>query len=239
MLEAVNLGKSYGKVIALHKVGFRVEAGEILCLVGGNGAGKTTTLDVFMGFTTPTEGEARVHGKTVTPGNTDTLARLAYIPENVTLYGEMTALENLEFFSALAGKKADRKRLADLLSRAGLASDAHNRNVGGFSKGMRQKTGLAVALAKEAEVLLLDEPMSGLDPLAAEEFSDLLASLAHDGIAILMATHDLFLAWEIATHIGIMKNGRLLEILTAADISHESLQKKYLQLAREPSTAAN
>lgn len=239
MLEAVDLGKSYGKFIALHRVDFRVEAGEILCLVGGNGAGKTTTLDIFMGFISPTQGEARVHGKTVIPGNTETLARLAYIPENVTLYGELTALGNMEFFSALAGKKPDRKHLAGLLSRAGLAPEAHGRKLEGFSKGMRQKTGLAMALAKGADVLLLDEPMSGLDPLAAEEFSKLLASLARDGIAVLMATHDLFLAREIATRIGIMKNGRLLETLAAADISHGSLQRKYLELAREPAVAGN
>ena len=153
---------------------------------------------------------------------------IAYIPENLNLYGELTGIENLEYFIGLSGKKYDKATLINYLSEAGLQDEAHQKRVKAYSKGMRQKVGIAIALAKKAKALLLDEPTSGLDPKASNEFSELLVKLSGQGVATLMATHDLFRAKETGTEIGIMKAGQLVEELSADDINHSDLEKLYL-----------
>jgi ABC-2 type transport system ATP-binding protein len=229
MLEAIALTKTFGTRTALESLHLRVLPGEIHCLLGANGAGKTTTLNLFLDFIRPTSGEARVAGIRVDRRPEETKRHLAYIPENVTLYPTLTGLENLDFFCGLAGIRPGRQRLGEILARAGLNPDHHRRRLSAYSKGMRQKVGIAIALAKEAGALLLDEPTSGLDPQAADEFSRLLAELSRAGVAVLMATHDLFRAKEIGTHIGIMKDGRLVESLAAADIGVTDLERIYLR----------
>lgn len=228
MLQAIALTKSYGARTALDRLDLEVQPGEIYCLLGANGAGKTTTLNLFLDFIRPTAGEARICGIRVDTAPEATKPHLAYIPENVTLYPTLTGLENLDFFCGLAGYRHGRPVLAGALVKAGLAEEHHGRRLSTYSKGMRQKVGIAIALAKEAKVLLLDEPTSGLDPQAADEFSRLLAGLAEKGVAVLMATHDLFRAKEIGTRIGIMKRGRLVEALSAGDVGVADLERLYL-----------
>ena len=122
----------------------------------------------------------------------ETKKYLAYIPENVMLYPNLTGLENLDYFSTLAGcEGSGEDELRSILARAGLPENFVERPVGTYSKGMRQKVGIAMAIARKAELLLLDEPTSGLDPKASNEFSNLVSSLREDGVAVLMATHDL------------------------------------------------
>ena len=160
----------------------------------------------------------------------ETKKRLAYIPEQVMLYRNLTGLENLEYFTALAGHEDySREQLRGFLVEAGLPEDAVDRRVSGYSKGMRQKVGIAVAVAKKAKALLLDEPTSGLDPKASNEFSELLQRLSGEGVAVLMATHDLFRAKETGTHVGIMKQGRLVARLTTEEIGHADLERLYLE----------
>ena len=155
---------------------------------------------------------------------------LAYIPETVMLYKNLTGLENLEYFSALAGRPDyTRAQLLDFLAQVGLQPEAADRRVGAYSKGMRQKVGIAVALAKHARALLLDEPTSGLDPKASNEFSALLTRLSHDGVAVLMATHDLFRAKESGTRIGIMRHGKLVRTLDTAEVGHADVERIYLE----------
>lgn len=144
------------------------------------------------------------------------------------LYPNLTAIENLDYFSGIAGKKLSKSQLVDFLEESGLQSDAFEKRISSFSKGMRQKVGIAIALAKDAKVLLLDEPTSGLDPKASNEFGLLLQKLRTKGVATLMATHDLFRAKEVATHIGIMNGGQLKQELVAADITLQELEKAYL-----------
>lgn len=229
MLRAHNLSRRFGERWALQELDVQVAAGEIQCLLGANGAGKTTTINLFLGFLEPTAGSAWVNGKQVARDPHAARAELAYVPEQVSLYPTLTGLENLAYFTKLAGKAtADRARLTQFLDRVDLAPDAADMRVEHYSKGMRQKVGLAIALAKDARALLLDEPLSGLDPKAANEFCALLLKLAAGGIAVLMATHDLFRAKEVASRIGIMKSGRLLENLAAADVSHGQLERIYL-----------
>ncbi len=231
MLQAINLTKQYAPdaLPALNGLNMTVAPGEIFCLLGQNGAGKTTTINLFLGFLQPTSGQALINGLTVAEHPQETKKYLAYLPETVLLYPNLTGLENLDFFASLAGFTLSTDELRSLLSRAGLQSEAHTRSLGGYSKGMRQKVGIAIALAKQAKVLLLDEPTSGLDPKASNEFSDLLTQLSTDGTAILMATHDIFRSKEVGTHIGIMRAGHLVETLPAADLTANELEAIYLQ----------
>lgn len=229
MLETRQLSKNYGDVAALRSLDLKVDAGEIYCLLGANGAGKTTTINILLGFVTPSSGQALVGGVEVARDAAGARRLLAYIPETVTLYGSLSGLENLQYFARLSGQKHDKAALHDFLQRAGLAPEAHDRPLKGYSKGMRQKVGVAIALAKRAQALLLDEPTSGLDPKASNEFSELILQLAGDGAAILMATHDLFRAKETGSRIGIMREGRLQAEYAAADISHTELEQAYLR----------
>ncbi|MGG7664149.1 ABC transporter ATP-binding protein [Dyadobacter sp. BHUBP1] len=229
MLEAKNLTKKYGDHTALNSLNLSIGEGEIFALLGQNGAGKTTTINLFLGFIEPTAGEARINGVSVADHPQQIKQYLAYIPETVMLYPNLTGIENLEYFSALAGFDYTTNELRHLLSTAGLQSQALDQRLAGYSKGMRQKVGIAIAVAKKAKVLLLDEPTSGLDPKASNEFSGIIKTLASQGTAILMATHDIFRAKEVASHIGIMKEGTLQSVIDAADISANELESLYLK----------
>ncbi|MFT7625855.1 MAG: ABC-2 type transport system ATP-binding protein, partial [Myxococcota bacterium] len=173
---------------------------------------------------------AKIQGLEVKDHALETKKFLAYIPENVMLYPNLTGIENLEYFTTLAGiTDTDEAQQRQILSRAGLPDGFVDEPVGTYSKGMRQKVGIAMAIARRAQLLLLDEPTSGLDPKASNEFSQLVTTLRHEGVAVLMATHDLFRSREIATHIGIMKQGVLVDRLNAEDVSHTDLERIYLE----------
>ena len=229
MLIAENLSKTYGDYKALNNLNLKLNEGEIFALLGQNGAGKSTTINIFLGFVKPTEGVAKINGISVIDHPNETKKFIAYIPETVLLYPNLTGVENLKFFSSLAGFNYDNEALTNFLSKAGLQSDAHHNRLGGYSKGMRQKVGIAIAIAKKAKVLLLDEPTSGLDPKASNEFSEILKELASEGTTIFMATHDIFRAKEVADRIGIMKRGNLISEINANEISANELEKLYLQ----------
>jgi ABC-2 type transport system ATP-binding protein len=230
VLEAIELRKSYGEYEALKGLNLRVSAGDIYCLLGANGAGKTTTINLFLNFVEPTSGAALINGIDVVKNPLETKRYVAYIPEQVMLYGNLTGMENLEYFARLGGH--DQYSAADyrgFLDKVGLQPEAADRRVRTYSKGMRQKVGVAIALAKQAKALLLDEPTSGLDPKASNEFSELLIRLKSDGAAILMATHDLFRAKQTGTRIGIMRDGRLVRELSTVEVSHADVERIYLE----------
>jgi ABC-2 type transport system ATP-binding protein len=228
-LEAVQLSKQYKDHSALNNLNLTVNKGEVFCLLGQNGAGKTTTLNIFLGFMPASGGTAIINGVTVSPNNNDTKKFIAYIPEVVMLYGQMTGLENLSFFSRLAGYKYNKEQLQGFLQKAGLQPEAFQKRVSTYSKGMRQKVGIAIAFAKDADVIFMDEPTSGLDPKATNEFTGIVQQLGSQGKAVLMATHDIFNAVNVATTIGIMKQGQLIHVLSAKDIDAQQLQQLYLE----------
>lgn len=230
MLEATALTKDFGSHRALDALDLRVDPGEILCLLGANGAGKTTTINLFLGFLEPTSGRATVDGIDVQTDPVGTKRRLLYVPEQISLFGELTGLENLDYFAALSDID-DRSpaRLRECLATAGLPPAAFDRRASGYSKGMRQKVGIALAIAKDARALLLDEPTSGLDPQASAEFHDLLVRQRDAGAAVLMVTHDLFRAREVGTRIGLMRDGRLQRMVAAKDINAAELENLYLE----------
>jgi ABC-2 type transport system ATP-binding protein len=230
MLEAIQLTKRYEGAVALDSLNLKIEPGEVFCLLGANGAGKTTTINLFLNFIPPTSGTARINGLDVTERPLETKKYLAYIPEQVMLYRNLTGLENLEYFSSLAGGAGySREQFLGFFREVGLPLEAAERRVSTYSKGMRQKVGIAIAIAKRARALLLDEPTSGLDPKASNEFSELLQRLSRQGVAVLMATHDLFRAKESGTRVGIMKHGRLVAALNTEEINHTDLERIYLE----------
>ncbi|MBK8162240.1 MAG: ABC transporter ATP-binding protein [Gammaproteobacteria bacterium] len=238
MLEAKLLTKIYQAVPALDKLDLQVPAGEVFCLLGPNGAGKTTTVNLFLNFITPTSGQALVCGVDATVDPVEARRMLAYIPETVVLYGNLSGLENLEYFTTLStGRRLDNGELLALLREAGLQKEAATRRVAGYSKGMRQKVGIAIALAKHAKALLLDEPTSGLDPAAANEFMRLIETLRKQGMAVLMVTHDLFLAKQCGNRIGIMQRGRLVTTFRTDDIDHIGLERTYLDISHQMEVA--
>lgn len=229
MLEALGATKRYDGVAALDALDLSVSRGEIVCLLGANGAGKTTTVNLFLGFLKPDDGQVRVDGAEVAADVRAARAKLAYIPDQVNLFPLLTGAENLQYFARLAGRDLAASEASDLLVRAGLASAAVDRRVGGYSKGMRQKVGIAIALAKDAGALVLDEPLTGLDPLAANDFGRHLGELRDAGTAVLMVTHDIFRAREIADRIGIMKQGKLVGMVAARDITADALDRLYAE----------
>lgn len=237
MLEAINLSKKYGGHEALTDLNLSVAPGEVFCLLGANGAGKTTTINLFMGFIQPGTGYVKVNGLEVNAQPQDTKKHLAYIPENLNLYGNLSGLENLQFFAGLGGEMPDKPGAEALLRSVGLQPDAIYKRVSQYSKGMRQKVGIAIAKAKQADNLLLDEPTSGLDPQASNDFAQLLHDMKQHNVAILMATHDLFRAKESGTHIGIMKSGKLIHSLKSDEVTLTELEHLYLETMKSESHA--
>jgi len=227
-LEAKNLIKTYGHHKAIDKLCFKVNEGEIYCLLGQNGAGKTTTINIFLGLIKPTSGQALINNTSV--DNKDVIAKhIAYIPEVVQLYGKLTGKENLDFFSRLAGQNHAHTQLIEYLKNVGLPEAAINQPLEKYSKGMRQKVGIAIALSKNASFILMDEPTSGLDPKATEEFTQTCKTLSNKGTGIFMATHDIFNAVNIGNRIGIMKEGGIVHESNTTDITAQELQKLYLK----------
>ena len=239
MLKADKLSKRFGNRWALNAFDLEVMPGEIRCLLGANGAGKTTTINLFLGFLEPTGGAAYVNGCEVAKDARAARSNLAYVPEQVSLYPTLTGLENLVYFSKLAGRSVSGSATwKQYLQQVGLDERAGEDRVEHYSKGMRQKVGLAIALAKGARALLLDEPLSGLDPRAANEFCTLLREMTDDGVAVLMVTHDLLRARELGGRIGIMKDGRLVADVAAADLSYGQLETLYLNHMDDATTSA-
>ena len=228
LLEARGLTKRYGDQLALDGLDLAVAPGETLCLLGANGAGKTTTLNLFLGFTTPTAGTAVVDGQVVADDPAAARARLGYVAEVVSLYPSLSGAENLQFFASLAGVEVDHARRDAILSRLRLPDGAINKPAGTYSKGMRQKLGLAIALMKDARAILLDEPLSGLDPAAANDLVAVLRETAAAGAALLVSTHDIFRAKDVASRIGIMRHGRLVDMVDPAGLTATELEQLYL-----------
>jgi ABC-2 type transport system ATP-binding protein len=221
--------KSFGGHRAVDGVSMRLSSGEIYTLLGPNGAGKTTTLNLILGFAAPDSGRIAVAGIDVPTDPTGARTRTAYLPETVMLHPSLSAIENLQYFALLAGVSLNAQDARALLNEAGLQSRAHEQRANGFSKGMRQKVGVAIALAKRAQLLLLDEPTSGLDAQAANELSTLVRATAARGIAVLMTTHDLYRVSDFAHRLGILNAGRLVAERDATALAPHEIEALYLE----------
>lgn len=216
VLEARAVCAGYGCKTILNGLDLTVRTGEIYALLGANGAGKTTTLSVFLGFLSPTSGQVRIASIDPSAQPGEARRQLAYIPENVALYEHLTARENVAYLLDLAGQHETADAIGQALMAAGLDVLAFDRSVSGFSKGMRQKVAIALAVMRNVPALLLDEPTSGLDPQATADFNQLLGLLRKRNVAVLMVTHDLLAAADIADRIGFLDGGQLIEEVIAA-----------------------
>jgi ABC-2 type transport system ATP-binding protein len=211
-----------------------VGAGEIYALLGGNGAGKSTAIAALLGFVDISAGTIRICGDDPAHDAENVRRHIAYLPENVALYDHLTARENLEYFLALSGDRRDAAEIEAALDATGLQTEARNRRLSGFSKGMRQKVAIALAVLRKVPVLLLDEPTSGLDPKATADFNLLIHRLKAQGTAILMVTHDLLGAADCADRIGFLGDGRIAEEVAASGPDRfdiRSLHQRYGQAA--------
>ena len=229
MINVKNITKRFKNFEALSNLTLEVPKGEIYGLLGSNGAGKSTTINILLGFLEPDSGESFVNGINASTDTYNARKNIGYIPENVNLYPYLTGIENLDYFCKLAGKNYSPKKLSEILIECGLDFSATNKQVNTYSKGMRQKVGIAIALAKEAKVYLLDEPASGLDPLASTELSSMLKKISNRGAAVLMASHDIFRVRETCNRIGILKGGELVKEMDTSIVSTEELEKIYIE----------
>jgi ABC-2 type transport system ATP-binding protein len=231
-LNLLTLGgvcKSFGTNQALDNISLTLADGEIYALLGPNGAGKTTTLNLILGFITPDSGQIEVAGISVIQDPLLARSKIAYLPETVMLHPALSAVENLRYFALLGGRQLTPIQASSLLAETGLAEVARGSPASTFSKGMRQKVGLAIALAKEAKLLLLDEPTSGLDASAANDFSQLVHSASSHGMAVLMATHDLYRVKDVAHRLGVLHAGKLVFECATAALSSAEIESLYLR----------
>src|SRR5436190_10885498 len=218
-IEIQNLTKDYEvgfwrkrKVRALDGLSLSVEPGQIFGFLGANGAGKTTTLKLLMGLIYPTGGKARILGRAIS--DTSMHARIGYLPENPYFYDYLTAREFLNYCAQLFGqdRPARDRRTEEFLARVNLEKSSWDRQLRKFSKGMLQRVGLAQALVNDPEIVFLDEPMSGLDPIGRREVRDLIASLRTQGKTVFMCSHILSDIEVLCDSVAIMKRGRLSQV---------------------------
>ena len=233
MISVNNITKTFKDFEALKNLSIEVAQGEIYGLLGSNGAGKSTTINILLGFLNPNSGEAFINGINAVSEKLKTRKSIGYIPENVNLYPYLTGIENLDYFCKLAGKNYNREKLKEVLLECGLDLISIDKKLDTYSKGMRQKVGIAIALAKEANVYLLDEPASGLDPLASTELSSILKKLSKNGATVLMASHDIFRIRETCDRIGILKNGELVKEVDTDNVSTKKLENIYIEYMKD------
>lgn len=212
MIEVNNLVKKFGNFTAVNGVSFTAESGQVTGFLGPNGAGKTTTMRILTGFSPPTEGSATVAGYDVFDQSKEVRKNVGYLPESVPLYRDMSAIGYLKYVAEIRGVKSRHARALDVLDRVGLVKRA-NSQIRTLSKGMRQRVGLAAALIHDPEVLILDEPTIGLDPIQVLELRDLVSELGREH-TVMFSTHILSEAEQVCDRVVIINRG---EIMTQGD----------------------
>jgi ABC-2 type transport system ATP-binding protein len=233
VIEALDIRRSFGEVLAVDGLSLSVEAGEIYALVGPDGAGKTTTLRLLCGALQPDAGQIHLAGIDLMRNTEHARAQIGYLPQRFSLYGELTVLENLRFFAEVRGLPSQRwlPRSKEILDFVGL-SEFGDRRAEALSGGMKQKLGLAAALVHEPKILLLDEPTGGVDPVTRQSFWQLLIQLLRQNVAVLISTPYMDEASR-CSRVGFMQNGRLMVEGTPAKIV-QSLQGRVLELIGSP-----
>jgi ABC-2 type transport system ATP-binding protein len=229
-IELTDLCVSYGTQTVLTQLSLAVPRGSIYALLGGNGSGKSTLLAVLLGLVRPTAGKARLWDHDPVSDADASRRHCAHLSENVALYPHLNALENLAYFLSLAGQRTSNAALQESLTAVDLAPEAWTRRLSGYSKGMRQKVAIALALQRNVPVLLLDEPTSGLDPGACDDFHRLLQRLRARGRTTLMVTHDLLGAASVADRVGLLSHGQITRELDVSAGQRLDLRELQQQL---------
>jgi ABC-2 type transport system ATP-binding protein len=228
VIEAQGLTKRYGRAVAVNGVSFTVARGEIFGLLGPNGAGKTTTILMMLGLTEVTSGTVSVLGHNPVREPLQVKRHVGYLPDAVGFYDYMTAADNLRYTAALIGfDAAEReKRVMGALDRVGLA-DVANKRVATYSRGMRQRLGLAEILMKDAQIAILDEPTSGLDPQATAELLAMIRSLKRDGVAVLISSHLLERVQSVCDRVALFQAGNIVLLGTVPELARQVLGGGY------------
>ena len=243
-LEIRGLVKRFGGRPAVEGIDLSIAPGELHAILGPNGAGKTTTLRIVAGLLKPDAGSVRVMGHDVLTAPEDAKRVLAFLPDDPLLYAKLRAMEYLEFVAGLWGldPAAARERALGLLEWLGLA-DRTGELIEGYSRGMRQKLALAGALIHEPRVMILDEPLTGLDAAAARRVKDLLVERARQGVCVILTTHILEIAERLAERISIIRRGRIVAQGTMSELRGQAgagatLEDIFLEITREETPGA-
>ncbi|HTP93696.1 MAG TPA: ABC transporter ATP-binding protein [Xanthobacteraceae bacterium] len=229
VIEAKGLTKTYGQAVAVDHISFTVGRGEIFGLLGPNGAGKTTTILMLLGLTDISGGEVNVLGFNPAREPLSVKRRVGYLPDTVGFYDQLTAADNLRYTARLIGfrLKERESRIADALDRVGLSEFADKR-VGTFSRGMRQRLGLAEILMKGAQVAILDEPTSGLDPHATAELLGIIRGFKSAGVSVLLSSHLLERVQSVCDRVALFSGGRIALMGSVAELGREVLGGGYV-----------
>ncbi len=224
VIAARELTKRYGSASAVDAISFGIKRGEVFGLLGPNGAGKTTTILMMLGLTDISSGQVSVLGFDPARAPLQVKRRVGYLPDSVGFYDNLTAVENLVYTAKLMGLslKERTERIADALGRVRLTEVAHKR-VATFSRGMRQRLGLAEIIVKRAEIAILDEPTSGLDPQATIEFLELIAELKRGGTTVLLSSHLLDQVQRICDRVALFQAGRIVMMGSVAELAVQVL----------------
>lgn len=228
IIEARNLTKKYGDFIAVNNLNLTVNKGEIFGLLGPNGAGKTTTILMLLGLTEPTSGKVNILGYDPTRQPLKIKSKAGYIPESVGFYDELSAKENLIYIAKLNGisRSEAQHRISQALEKVNLMKVADQR-VGTFSRGMRQRLGVADVLIKEPQLIIMDEPTQGLDPESARQFLTLIRTLADSGITILISSHLLHQVQQVCDRVGLFHRGRMVLKGTVEELAKQIFGGEY------------
>jgi ABC-2 type transport system ATP-binding protein len=228
VIETKDLTKKYDGFTAVNNLNLSVKRGEVFGLLGPNGAGKTTTILMLLGLTEPTKGSIRVLGFDPSRETLKVKARVGYIPDMVGFYDELTARENLIYIAKLNGLRGEAayQRIEEAIERVGLTKVA-GKQVGTYSRGMRQRLGVADVLIKQPQLIIMDEPTQGLDPEGAHNFLNMIRSLKAEDIAILLSSHLLHQVQEICDRVGLFYKGRLVLEGSVEELAQRVLGKAY------------
>jgi ABC-2 type transport system ATP-binding protein len=229
VIEANSLTKNYGSAVAVDRISFSVGRGEIFGLLGPNGAGKTTTILMMLGLTEISSGDVRVLGFDPAREPLSVKRRVGYLPDTVGFYDNMTAADNLRYTARLIGFRSmeREKRIANALDRVGLAEFADN-PVGTFSRGMRQRLGLAEIVMKGAQIAILDEPTSGLDPHATAELLGIIRAFKAEGVSVLLSSHLLERVQSVCDRVALFHAGRIALMGSVSDLGRQVLGGGYV-----------
>jgi ABC-2 type transport system ATP-binding protein len=224
VITARGLTKRYGEAVVVDALDFDILKGETFGLLGPNGAGKTTTILMMLGLTEVSAGTVVVAGHDPVRRPLEVKRRVGYLPDLVGFYDHMTAVENLTYTARLMGLGRDVReaRIADALARVRLTDVAH-RSVATFSRGMRQRLGLAELIVKRAEIAILDEPTSGLDPQSTHEFLDMIGGLKRDGVTVLITSHLLDQVQRLCDRVALFRGGKILVMGTVPELARQVL----------------
>jgi ABC-2 type transport system ATP-binding protein len=227
-IQTQNLHKDFGEVYAVKGVDLQIKEGEVYSLLGPNGAGKTTTISMISGLLRPTQGDATIIGNSITKNPLAAKAALGVVPQEIALYEDLSARENLSFWGKMYGLRGAslKKRVAEILEITGL-SDRQKGRVEKFSGGMKRRLNIGIALLHEPKVVIMDEPTVGIDPQSRRKILDSVMELNKQGMTVLYTTHYMEEAQELSDHIAIMDHGEII-----ASGTHEELVKIVGELDR-------